>query len=65
MCTYNRVNNEPCCTSETLLQTILRKEWKFKGHVVTDCFALKDIWSRHKTLANSVQVAAAAIKAGV
>jgi len=65
MCAYNRVNNEPCCTSETLLQTILRKEWKFKGHVVTDCFALKDIWSRHKTLANSVQVAAAAIKAGV
>jgi beta-glucosidase len=40
-------------------------KWKFKGHVVTDCFALKDIWSRHKTLANSVQVAAAAIKAGV
>jgi beta-glucosidase len=65
MCAYNRVNNEPCCTGETLLQTILRKEWHFKGHVVTDCFALQDVWARHKTLENSVQVAAAAIKAGV
>jgi len=65
MCAYNRVNNEPCCTGNTLLQTILRKEWKFKGHVVTDCWALEDIWSRHKVLPNSVAVAAAAIKAGV
>jgi beta-glucosidase len=32
MCAYNRVNDEPCCTGNTLLQTILRKEWKFKGH---------------------------------
>ena len=65
MCAYNRVNNEPCCTGETLLQTILRKEWHFKGHVVTDCYALQDVWARHKALENSVQVAAAAIKAGV
>lgn len=65
MCGYNRVNDEPCCTGNTLLQTILRKEWKFKGHVVTDCWALEDIWLRHKTLPNSVATAAAAIKAGV
>ncbi len=65
MCAYNRVNDEPCCTGNTLLQDVLRKEWKFKGHVVTDCWALEDIWSRHKVLPNSVDVAAAAIKAGV
>ncbi len=65
MCAYNRVNDEPCCTGNTLLQKILRKEWKFKGHVVTDCWALEDIWLRHKVLPNSVEVAAAAIKAGV
>ncbi len=65
MCAYNRVNSEPCCTGNTLLQTILHKEWKFKGHVVTDCYALQDIWTMHKTFANSVEVAAAAIKAGV
>ena len=65
MCGYNRLNGEPCCTGNTLLQSILRKEWKFKGHVVTDCWALEDIWLRHKVLPNSVATAAAAIKAGV
>ncbi len=65
MCAYNRVNGEPCCTGQTLLQGILREEWKFKGHVVTDCWALEDVWLRHKALANSIETAAAAIKAGV
>lgn len=65
MCAYNRVNAEPCCTGNTLLKDILRNEWKFNGHVVTDCWALEDIWARHKVLANSVVTAAEAIKAGV
>lgn len=65
MCAYNRVNSEPCCTGNTLLKNILRNEWKFKGHVVTDCWALDDVFLRHKTLSNSVETAAAAIKAGV
>jgi beta-glucosidase len=65
MCAYNRTNGEPCCTGNTLLQDILRKEWGFKGHVVTDCWALQDIYTRHKVMPNSVAVAAAAIKAGV
>lgn len=65
MCGYNRLNGEPCCTGPTLLQAILRNEWKFRGHVVTDCWALEDIWLRHKVLPNSIATAAAAIKAGV
>jgi beta-glucosidase len=65
MCAYNRVNGEPCCTGNTLLRNILRNEWKFKGHIVTDCWALEDVWARHKALPNSVETAAAAIKAGI
>ncbi len=65
MCAYNRVNGEPCCSSHTLLHNILHNEWHFKGHVVTDCGALDDIWLRHKVMPNPVDVAAAAIKAGV
>lgn len=65
MCGYNRLNNEPCCTSNTLLHDILLKEWKFKGQVVTDCGALDDIYLRHKTEPDQVVVAAEAIKAGV
>jgi len=65
MCAYNRVNGEPCCTGPTLLHRILKDEWKFKGHVVTDCGALDDIFERHKVLDGPVTTAAAAIKAGV
>jgi beta-glucosidase len=65
MCGYNRLNGEPCCTGETLLKSLLREEWKFKGHVVTDCWALDDIWLRHKVIPTRVEVAAEAIKAGV
>lgn len=65
MCAYNRVNDEPCCTSNTLLRKILREEWKFKGHVVTDCGALRDIWHGHQVLKDEIEVAAAAVKAGV
>ncbi len=65
MCAYNRLNNEPCCTGNTLLQHILRNEWHFTGHVVTDCWALDDIWQFHKVMNNRTEVAAAALKAGV
>jgi beta-glucosidase len=65
MCAYNRVNGEPCCTSNTLLRRVLREEWKFGGHVVTDCWALQDIYDGHKVMNDAPTVAAAAIKAGV
>jgi beta-glucosidase len=65
MCGYNRLNDQPCCTHDVLLRQILRNEWKFKGHLVTDCWALEDIWKAHKVMKNSVDVAAAALKAGV
>lgn len=65
MCAYNRVNGEPNCISNSLLHNILRKEWGFKGQVVTDCGALDDIYATHKTLPSPVEVAAAAVRAGV
>jgi beta-glucosidase len=65
MTAYNRVNGMPNSINNNLLTDVLRKEWSFKGYVVTDCGALDDIYLRHKTLPNATQVAAAAIKAGI
>ncbi len=65
MCAYNRLYNEPCCGSSPLLADILRKEWGFKGHIVTDCWALDDIWLRHKVVPTKAEAAAMAVKAGV
>ncbi|MFN4312885.1 MAG: glycoside hydrolase family 3 N-terminal domain-containing protein [Chitinophagaceae bacterium] len=65
MCAYNRLNGEPCCASPNLLQHILREEWGFKGHFVTDCGAIDDMVNFHKYYATEVEAAAASLKAGV
>ena len=65
MCAYNRVYDQPCCGSPFLLKDILRREWGFQGHIVSDCWALDDIWLRHKVVATKEEAAAMAAKAGV
>lgn len=61
---YNRTNGEPCCASKTLLQDILRKEWGFEGHVVSDCWAIKDFHENHKVTDGPVASAALAVHNG-
>ncbi len=65
MCAYNRTDSLPCCTSKFLLQDILRDEWKFKGYVVTDCWALDDIFRYHHFLKTDEEAASLAIKANI
>lgn len=65
MSAYNSVNGTPNSINKYLLTDILRKEWGFKGHVVTDCGALNDVFLTHKAVPGPVEAAAAAIKAGV
>ena len=61
---YNRVNDEPACGSKTLLRDILRGEWNFQGHVVSDCWALKDFHENHHVTATAPESAALAMEAG-
>lgn len=61
---YNRTNGEPCCGSKTLIQDILRGEWDFEGHFVSDCWALKDFHEYHGVTSNAEESAAMALKAG-
>jgi beta-glucosidase len=64
MGSYNRVLGEPACASKLLLQDILRGEWGFTGHVVSDCGALSDIHGGHQYTASPVETAALALKNG-
>jgi beta-glucosidase len=61
---YNRTNGEPCCASQTLLADILRDEWDFDGHVVSDCWAIRDIWEHHKVAASPEEGVSMAVRAG-
>ncbi len=61
---YNRTNSEPCCASDHLLDEILRKEWNFKGHVVTDCWAVQDFHGGHQCTNTPAESAAMALKKG-
>lgn len=65
MCAYNSVNGEPCCAGPNLLQNILRREFGFKGHIVTDCGALFDILDVQKPARSRGEISAAAVRAGV
>ena len=61
---YNRVNGEPACGSETLLKKTLREKWGFRGHVVSDCWAINDFHTNHKVTATAPESAALAIRNG-
>ncbi len=61
---YNRTNGEPCCGSRTLIKEILRDQWGFKGHFVSDCWAIKDFHENHMVTHTPEESAALAIKNG-
>ena len=61
---YNRVNGEPACGSETLLKKTLREKWGFQGHVVSDCWAIRDFHENHKVTDTAPESAALAMKNG-
>lgn len=61
---YNRTNGEPCCGSHTLLKDILRDKWKFDGHVVSDCWAIKDFHMNHGVTSTPEESVALAMDAG-
>lgn len=63
MCAYNAVDGVPACASEQLFN-LLRRQWNFRGYVVSDCGAIGDIYRGHGYVVSLPQAAALAIKAG-
>lgn len=45
---YNRTNGEPCCAHSYLMDEVLRGQWDFQGHYVSDCWAVQDFHENHK-----------------
>ena len=64
MCAYQRLDDDPCCGSQRLLQSILRDEWGFQYLVVSDCGAVSDFYNSHKSSSDAVHASAKATIAG-
>ncbi len=70
MASYNEIDGVPSHASEWLLRDVLRKEWGFKGFVVSDYYAIWELSDRpdthgHRVAADKKAAALLAVKAGV
>lgn len=61
---YNRTNGEPCCGHNYLMKEVLRGKWGFKGHFVSDCWAIRDFHENHKVTATPERSVKLALEAG-
>lgn len=64
MCAYNAVHGFPACASPLLLDETLRRDWGFKGFVVSDCDAVDDMTQFHYFRPDNAASSAAALVAG-
>jgi len=65
MACYNEIWGLPAHINKYLLTDILRKEWGFKGVVVSDYFAIRDVSTLHKITPSYDEAGLLAFKAGV
>ena len=61
---YNRTNGEPCNANDMLMNQILRGDWGFQGHYLSDCWAIQDFHEHHGVTKNGVESSAMALNAG-
>lgn len=61
---YNRVFGEPACANTYLMQEVLRKEWGFEGHFVSDCWAVRDFHENHKVTSTPEESVKLALEKG-
>jgi beta-glucosidase len=60
---YNMFRDYPCCANP-ILYGILRNEWRFKGYIVSDCWAISDFYRFTHFAKDPTEAAAQAVKAG-
>ena len=66
MIAYTRFRGVPCGLNDYLINTILRGEWGYEGLVVSDCWAISDVYvpGRHDYSPDAAHAVAAAIHTG-
>lgn len=64
MSSYNRLFGTPTSCNTRTLVDILRGKWGFNGYVVSDCWAISDIYSFHKFVPEATKAVSLTLKAG-
>lgn len=62
---YIEIDGIPVHASSWLLKDILRKEWNYKGVIVSDWWAIDQLFNKHKIVPTRKDAALAAFNAGV
>lgn len=62
---YHELDGIPCGASKELLTDILKDKWKFDGIVVSDYFAINQLYDYHHMAADKVEAAKMAMDAGM
>ncbi len=62
---YHEIDGIPCVSSKKLFTDVLRKEWGFKGFVVSDYGAISMLNSFHKVAIDKTDAAIQALEAGI
>jgi beta-glucosidase len=65
MPSYNEIDGLPSHANRWLIDHVLRDEWKYKGAVVSDYYAIRELVARHHMFGNIKDAAERAIKTGV
>jgi beta-glucosidase len=65
MASYDEVDEIPSHANKWLLTDVLRKEWSYKGIVVSDWFAIDQLYHKHLIAADKKDAALKAFNAGV
>ncbi|MEM2749639.1 MAG: glycoside hydrolase family 3 N-terminal domain-containing protein [Candidatus Bathyarchaeia archaeon] len=65
MAAYNSIDGIPCSCNKWLLTEILRKEWGFKGFVVSDYGSVSGLITHHRVAGTKAEAAKRALEAGL
>jgi beta-glucosidase len=65
MPSYNEVDGVPSHASKWLLKDLLRKEWKYKGLIVSDYYGVDQLLLKHGVVKDEEEAAATGFNAGV
>jgi beta-glucosidase len=65
MASYNEIDGIPSHANSWLLNDVLRREWGYKGAVVSDYYGIRELVTRHHLYDNVTDAAERAIKSGV